>query len=102
MESVGYWELLSKNRHYRHVYLARLVSLFGDWFALLAILALLRSIGAGSAADFAFVLILKNIPALIASPWAGYFADRFSRIRVMVATDLIRAVLVSLFFLVWF
>ncbi|MEC7987109.1 MAG: MFS transporter [Myxococcota bacterium] len=100
MNSVGYIALLRNNPNFRCLYIARLISLLGDWFSLLAVLALLRSIGAGTATDFGIALILKSLPVLIATPWAGYFADRYSRIKVMVWSDILRAVLVALFFLV--
>ncbi|MGE0708537.1 MAG: hypothetical protein AB7N76_23100 [Planctomycetota bacterium] len=41
----GYLELLRGNLPFRRLFLARVVSLFGDWFNLLAALVLLRQLG---------------------------------------------------------
>lgn len=92
---VGYAELLTRNVDFRRLFLARLVSLFGDWFNLLAALALLRAIGAESAGAFGGVLILKMLPTALLAPVAGVVADRVSRRKLMIGADLIRAVVVS-------
>lgn len=84
----GYLALLRDHRDYRHLYLARTVSLLGDWFNLLAILALLRELGGGSAGAVGWVLILKLLPIFLLGPLAGVVADRYSRKRVMIASDL--------------
>jgi predicted MFS family arabinose efflux permease len=100
MKEVGYIELLRCNRNFRSLYLARLISLFGDWFNLLAVLALLRSIGIESAGSFGGVFIAKSLSTLIMLPYAGVFVDKFSRKTVMIASDIARALMVSLMFLV--
>ena len=100
---VGYRALLTENRNFRRLYLARLVSLFGDWFNLLAALALLRAIGAESAGAFGGVLILKMLPSALLAPVAGVVADRFSRRALMLGADLLRAVIVAgMLLALWF
>jgi MFS family permease len=84
----GYLALLRDHRDYRYLYLARTVSLLGDWFNLLAILALLRELRGDSAGAVGWVLILKLLPIFLLGPVAGVVADRYSRKRVMVASDL--------------
>lgn len=99
---VTYRELFS-NREFRSLYFARLVSLFGDWFNMLAILALLRSMGGSSAGDFGWILILKTLPQVSAAPIAGVIADRFSRKSIMIWSNGIRALIVlGMLSLVWF
>jgi MFS family permease len=98
-----YRELLSTNVQFRRLFLARLVSLFGDWFHLMAVLALLRQMGVHSASSFGWVLILKSFPGALVAPVAGMVADRFSRRKMMLASDLVRAVLVLLMLTqIWF
>jgi len=100
---VGYVALLRDNVNFRRLFLARLVSLFGDWFNLLAALALLRAIGAESAGAFGGVLILKMLPSALLAPIAGVVADRFSRRWLMIAADLVRAVVVAgMLLALWF
>ncbi|MFT4974301.1 MAG: hypothetical protein ACI8S6_000183 [Myxococcota bacterium] len=92
---VGYVALLRDNASFRRLFLSRLVSLFGDWFNLLAALALLRAIGAESAGAFGWVLILKMLPSALLAPVAGVVADRVSRRGLMIGADLVRAVIVA-------
>lgn len=86
--------LLRANTPYRRLYMARLVSLMGDWFNLLALVALLREIGGSGAMALGGTLILKSLPPLMATPFAGWVADRFPRKTIMIASDLGRAVVV--------
>ena len=86
--------LLLSNTPYRRLYTARLVSLLGDWFNLLALVALLREIGGDGAMALGGTLILKSLPPLLATPIAGWVADRFPRKTIMIASDVGRAVVV--------
>ena len=77
--------------------------MLGDWFNLIAILALLRSIGADSASAFGGALIVKALPSVVVTPWAGDLADRFSRKGIMLMSDVLRAFVVfGLFIVLWF
>lgn len=94
-----YLHLLRRNSDFRKVYLATLVSLGGDWFALIPLLNLLaRETGSGVwgglvlAADTAMIALL--------SPYAGSVVDRTNRRRVLVVADLGSAILVSALLLV--
>lgn len=93
--AVTYRELFANNRDFRNLFAGRFVSLFGDWFNLLAILAMLRDFGDASATGFAVVLILKTLPAVLA-PLGGVLADRLPRRDLMVFADLARAGVVLL------
>lgn len=86
--------VLRRNRDFRRLFAARLVSLFGDWFNTLAVLALLRELGGVSASAFGWVLILKTLPSLAAAPLAGIVADRYSRRGILIAADIARALIV--------
>lgn len=92
---VGYARLLRQNRDFRYLFGARLISLFGDWFNTLAVLALLRELGAGTASDLGWVLVFKTLPTLLASPLAGVLADRLPRRRLLIGADLVRAGIVA-------
>ena len=95
MSQTGYVALLRGNRQFRLLFGARLVSLFGDWFNLLALVAMLRAFGDDSASSVAGVMLLKTLPAVVMSPMAGILADRFARRHVMIAADIARAVCVA-------
>jgi len=102
VRTVGYAELFRNNRDFRNLFAGRIVSLFGDWFNLLAILAMLRAFGDDTATGFAIVLILKTLPAVFA-PLGGVLADRLPRRNLMVFADLARAgVVTAMLGLAWF
>jgi MFS family permease len=88
-----YVDLLSKNPNYRNLWLARVVSNFGDWFNLLASAALITSLtGAGTAVSYLF--LARFLPVFVMSPLAGVLADRYERRLVMMLTDVLRSVAV--------
>ena len=84
---------------YRRLFLARNASLLGDWFNLLAVLAVLRELGAFTAGSVGTVIILKLLPVTLAGPAAGVVADRFSRKAIMLIADSTRFFLVLGMFL---
>jgi MFS family permease len=84
--------LLRRNRDFRGVYLASLISLGGDWFLLVALFGLVLDLG-GSALGVAFLLAAQDLTYFVVSPFTGVLADRLDRRRLMVAADIARAVL---------
>ena len=91
--------LLRRNRDFRRLYLASLISLLGgDWFLLVALFGLVLHF-TGSAIAVALVIAVQDLMYFLLSPVAGVLADRIDRRRLMVVTDLARAV-VCLGFLV--
>jgi hypothetical protein len=90
----GYLEVLRACPAYRLLFLARVTSLLGDWFSLVATVALLREVVGSSAGAISGMLILKLLPIFLAGPLAGVVADRFSRKWIMVWSDLVRVGLV--------
>ena len=95
----SYVALLQRNPNFRNLWLARVVSNLGDWFNLLASATLIASLtGAGTAISFLF--LARFLPLFLMSPFAGVLADRFDRRKLMIATDLLRAVTVLSFLFV--
>jgi MFS family permease len=84
------WEVFREHREFRRLFLARYASLLGDWFNLLAVLALLRALGEQDARTVGTLIILKLIPTALVGPVAGVVADRFSRKKIMVVADVLR------------
>jgi MFS family permease len=87
-------QLLRDCPGYRLLFASRSVSLLGDWFSMIAIVALLRELVGSDATALSGVLILRLLPIFLAGPVAGVVADRFSRRAVMIASDLLRLALV--------
>ncbi len=90
------WPGALKHRGFRRLYLALVLSSFGDWLGFLATTAfatqLVDSFGAKSFA-VGGVLAFRLLPAVALGPIAGVLADRFDRRTVMVVADLLRFVL---------
>jgi MFS family permease len=82
--------LLRRNRDFRRLYVASLISLGGDWFLLVALFGLVLHFS-GSAIAVALVIAVEDLMYFLLSPVAGVLADRIDRRRLMVAADLARA-----------
>jgi MFS family permease len=91
-QSVTFGEVL-RNRRFLLLWLAQLVSSFGDWLAILAIFSMVTFRWNGSADDMAWVFVAFIGPLAILGPLAGVLVDRWDLKRTMVASDLARAVL---------
>ena len=98
--SVGYVELLRRNRDFRLVWLGQVVSQLGDWFNTIALYALVLDLTGSSGRAVGLVLVARFLPSVVLSPLAGAAADRFSRRAVMIWSDLLRALVVLGFLLV--
>lgn len=86
------WALLRSNRDFRHVYLASLVSLGGDWFLLVALFGLVLDLTDNSPIAVALLLAVQDLPLFLLAPAAGALIDRVDRRKLMVVCDLARAV----------
>ncbi len=92
-------ELLRRNRAFRNIWLAEVVSLLGDWFSTITLFAmLLEFTGKGEAVGFA--LVARFLPTLVFGPLAGVVADRYSRKTVLITCDVLRCLVVLGFVLV--
>ncbi|HEV8563987.1 MAG TPA: MFS transporter [Actinomycetota bacterium] len=87
------WSLLRRNRDFRHVYLASMISLGGDWFLLVALFGLVLDLTDNSPIAVAFLLAVQDVPLFLLSPAAGALVDRLDRRKLMVVCDLARAVI---------
>src|SRR5215470_15587475 len=81
-------------RPVRLLWIAQVVSVFGDFLAIFAIIAVVTFKLHGTATDVAMVMVSFMAPFAIVSPFAGVFVDRWDVKRTMIASDLIRGVLV--------
>ena len=95
----AYTRLLRGNANFRRLWGAQIISEMGDWFYTLAIYSLLLQY-TGKAQSVALALIVQVLPQTVISPIAGIINDRFSRKKVMIASDLLRCVVVLAMLLV--
>ncbi|MGH9765414.1 MAG: MFS transporter, partial [Blastocatellia bacterium] len=84
-----------KNRQYFAIWLALLVSNFGDWLALLGLFSLVAYRMHGSPYQVSGVMIAFVIPMAFLGPVAGVFVDRWNIKRTMIASDIARAVITA-------
>src|SRR5215471_13367090 len=79
---------------FRRLWLAQFVSIFGDFLALFGVISLITFKLHGSAVDVTLVSLAYVLPLAVVSPPAGVLVDHWHVKRVMITSDLIRAVLV--------
>jgi MFS family permease len=75
----------------RRVWYAQIVSLFGDFLALFAVIAVVSFALHGSPNQIIGVQIAYMLPIVFVGPIAGVFVDRWPLKPTLVASDLIRA-----------
>jgi len=81
--------LLRRNRDFRRLFLASVISLGGDWFLFVALGGLVIEV-TGEAFAVGVLIMAQELPIFLATPWAGWLADRFDRRRLMIACDVAR------------
>jgi MFS family permease len=91
-------ELLRRNPNYRRTWAGQVVSEVGDHFNNIAVFSLALA-HTGSGMVVTGVMLSRAIPAMLAGPLAGVVLDRLDRKRVMIASDLVRAVVAAGFIL---
>ncbi len=84
---------LFRNRNFLALWIGQMISFIGDYFVYLAIPIVINRL-TGSAMMVGLSLISSAIPNLLLGPVAGVFVDRWDRRRTMIASDIIRAILV--------
>jgi DHA3 family macrolide efflux protein-like MFS transporter len=86
---------LLRDARFSAFWLGQAISMFGDRLHQLALGALVLAT-TGSYVATGLVFLMAAIPNLVLGPIAGTFVDRWDQKRVMVASDLLRALLVLL------
>jgi MFS family permease len=89
--SRGYWALLRDNPRLRNIWLAEVVSYLGDWFNYVAIYTAAAELSLRAEAVTA-MFVSKLLPVFVMTPFAGPLCDRFDRRKLMIASDVARAV----------
>jgi predicted MFS family arabinose efflux permease len=82
-------QVLVRNRDFRRLFLATVVSLCGDWFSFVALADLVTQL-TGHPGAAAYISAAIVLPIFAMTPLAGAVADRFDRRRVLILSDLAR------------
>jgi len=80
----------------RRVWYAQVISLFGDFLALFAVIAVVSFRMHGTPAQLTGLQIAYMLPIVFVGPIAGVFVDRWPLKPTLISSDLIRAVLALL------
>jgi len=86
-----FFNLLRRNVNYRRMWSGQIVSEIGDHFNNIAVFSLVIA-NTKSGMVVTGVMLARAIPAMLVGPFAGVLLDRLDRKRVMIASDLVRAV----------
>ncbi len=92
----AFTKLLRENPNYRNMWSGQVVSEIGDHFNNIAVMGLAME-HANAGLVVTGVFLSRAVPMLVAGPVAGVLLDRLDRRRVMIASDLARAVIALAF-----
>ena len=82
-------------REFRLLFSGQCVSNLGDWLDFIALTVLIAYVWEMGPSALAALSIAIAIPWIFVAPFAGVWVDRWPKKRVLVGTDLVRAVLVA-------
>lgn len=85
-----------RHKPFRILWIGQFVSIFGDFLALFGVISLITFRWHGTAVQVTLVTIAYMLPLAVISPVAGVFVDHWNVKRLMVASDLSRALLIVL------
>ena len=95
----SYWLLLRNNPDFTRLWLAQVISLLGDWFNTIVLAVLVEEYSGGSGLAVSLFLLARFVPPMLVGPWAGVLVDRLDRKRLLIFSDLLRALVVLLLLL---
>jgi dTMP kinase len=95
-EGASFVERIFGTPTFFRLWLAQALSSLGDWLGFLAILILANRLGSGApGASVGLVMAARIVPGFFRSAGAGVLIDRMDRKQVMVASMLVRALVVA-------
>ena len=98
-QPVSYLDLIRGNVDFRYLWSGQIVSLFGDWFSLIGSAALIAQLTqSGLAVGGLFVI--RMLAQFVGTQIGGVAADRYNRKRLLILTDITRAIVAFGFLLV--
>ncbi len=93
----NYLNLLRQNPDFSRLWYAQVISLFGDWFSTITLLALVAAYSPeNKGLAVSGLLLARSLPPMLISPAAGVLIDRFDRKRLLVWSNWLRAIVVLL------
>ncbi|MFP3389824.1 MFS transporter [Brevibacillus sp. SIMBA_040] len=84
---------------FRRLYTAHIIHIIGNEFTFIAVVGLLNDLS-GSGLSFAAGTVFRMLPYVLTSFFAGALVENWDKRRVMIIVNLLRGILVSLFFFI--
>jgi MFS family permease len=92
-----YVSFLRENPDFARIWMSQVVSLLGDWFNTITLVALVTAYSPEyTGLAVSGFLLARFIPPMIISPFAGVLVDRFDRKRLLIWSNWLRAIVVGL------
>src|SRR5437016_4762113 len=91
--TLGFGDVL-KTPAVKRLWIAQLVSVFGDFLAIFAVFSVVTFQMHGTPSQVAGILIAFLVPLAVVSPIAGVFVDKWNLKATLIASDVIRGLLV--------
>jgi predicted MFS family arabinose efflux permease len=88
------YSALLQARDYRLLFAGQAISQLGDWMNRVALIVLVYRL-TGRQAGVALVMLALLLPRAFVFPFGGVLADRYPKRRLMLTTDLLRALLAA-------
>ncbi len=90
-----YLFLLTKNSDFLKLFLARLITLGGDWLLTVPLLGIVYELTANPLIT-SLVLVVQSAPLFILGSFGGYLADRYDRRKIIAISEFISGLVVLL------
>ncbi|MDR7319567.1 MFS transporter [Brevibacillus nitrificans] len=90
---------LLKHPVFRRLYAAHIIHIIGNEFTFIAVVGLLHDLS-GSGLSFAAGTVFRMVPYVLTSFFSGALVENWDKQRVMITVNLLRGILVSLFFFI--
>src|SRR5215470_1402988 len=91
--TLGFRDVL-KSPAVKRLWFAQVISIFGDFLAIFAVFSVVTFQLHGTPTQVSMILVAFLAPFALVSPVAGVYVDKWNTKWTMIASDLIRAVLV--------
>lgn len=88
-KEIGFRRVLG-NRNFFFLWIGQAISLLGDKFNQMALIALVTLRAPGSLREMTRLILFLNLPILLVGPWAGVYVDRWNRKKTMIVSDVLR------------
>lgn len=89
----GYVTLVRHNRNFRYLWFGEIISFLGDWFNLIASATLIGTL-TGSGVALGGLFVVRMLAPFLVSAFGGVIVDRYNRKTILIATDIVRGLVV--------